>query len=530
MFDALIKGGRIIDGSGNPWFYGSIGIEGDCLKVLRGDASSVQAARVIDATGYVACPGFIDSHSHSDILALANPLHEPKIMQGVTTDFVGVDGMGYAPLSKTNLEKVKMHWSGLSGNPKLDVEWSSIAEYLQCFHHKTSVNIGAFIPNGAVRVDVIGWNDRAATPDELKRMQAIVREGMEEGALGLSSGLNYIASTWADTDELVELCKVVAEFGGVYTTHVRYHKGDGAFDGFKEAIEIGKHSGVVVNVSHLYINLITRGRLDELLQIIDHARNDGVDITFDCYPYERGTSPLNLRIIPMWAQCGDPSSVLKKLETKAERDKIEEYNDRFLWSNWEEWNRRLYISGVGSDKNKWCEGLTLQEISDKCGKKIIDVICDLMIEENMEVSYIDSREYPSGEGTVKAIMQHPLSMFISDGILLGDMPHPRAYGAFPKSIRWLVREEKLLTLEKAINKMTFFPARRYGVKNRGILQDGMKADILVLDPEGITDKATYTNPKQYPVGIEYIFVNGKLVVEKGKHTGVLNGEPAVPDR
>ena len=345
--------------------------------------------------------------------------------------------------------------------------------------------------------------------------------------MGLSSGLNYPTSMWADTNELVELCKVVAEFGGVFSTHVRYHKGDGAFDGFREAIEIGKRSGVAVNISHIYINLTTRGRLDELLKIFDDARNDGVDVTFDCYPYERGTGPLTQHIIPFWALHGNPNTMLEGWKSKDVRKKIKEFNQNTIWADWEDWNSRIYISGVGSSRNKWCEGLTLQEISDKSGKEVVDCVCDLLIDENMEVSYISSREYPGGDKTVQAIMQHPASMFISDGTLIGDMPHPRGYGAFPKSIRWLVRDNKLLTLEKAINKMTFFPARRYGLKNRGILADGMKADIVVFDPDKISDEATYTKPKQHPVGIEYIFVNGKLVVENGKHTGILNGEPVV---
>ena len=247
MFDVLIKSGRIVDGSGNPWFYGSIGVQGDRVKILRGDVSSVQAARVIDASGCMVCPGFIDGHAHSDLLALSNPLHEPKIMQGVTTDFVGVDGMGYAPLSKSNLEMMKIHWSGCSGNPELSCEWSSVAEYLRCFYHSTSINIGFFIPNGAVRLGVVGWDGRPASKEEIRQIQAMVRRGMEEGALGLSSGLDYAPSVWADTNELVELCKVVAEFGGVYTTHVRYSKGDGIFDGFREAIEIVRPDGVDVS-------------------------------------------------------------------------------------------------------------------------------------------------------------------------------------------------------------------------------------------------------------------------------------------
>jgi len=525
MFNTLIKEGRIVNGTGHPWFRGAIGIKEDRIKVLRGEVSAVRAETVIDATGKVVCPGFIDTHAHSDLMALAKPLHEPKIMQGITSELVGVDGMGYAPLSKGNLEMMKLYWSGISGNPKIDVEWSSVSEYLRCFHHTTSVNIGFLIPNGAVRLEVIGWDDRVATQREINQMQGIVRNGMEEGALGLSSGLSYTPSIWANTNELVELCKVVAEFGGVYATHVRYDKGDGKFDGFKEAVEIGRRSGVAVSISHFFCSLKTRGRPEKLLEIIDDARQGGVDVTFDSYPYELGSSQLNTPIIiPAWAHRGGPYALLERLKSNAERAKMKEDN-RDIWDDWEDWNHRRYISGVASEKNKWCEGLTIQEIADKLDKDIMDTICDLLIDEHLQVTWSHSRQSPRDKEDTMTIMQHPAGMICSDAMLLGEKCNPRVYGAFPKVIRWLVREEKVLTLEEAVSKMTSLPAQQYALSDRGILKDDMKADIVIFDPENISDKSTVAEPKRYPVGIEYVIVNGELTVEKGKHMGVLNGEP-----
>ncbi len=522
MFDVLIKGGRIVDGTGNPWFQGSVAIEGDRIRVLRGDLSAIQAAKIIDASSYVIAPGFIDGHTHSDLIALSDPLHEAKTMQGITTNLVGVDGMSYAPLSKDNLELMKTYWVGLGGSGKLNAEWSSIGEYLQCFHHKTTSNMGSFIPNGAVRIEAVGWENRRATKDEMKQMRKIVSKGMEEGALGLSSGLSYPTSMWADTDELVELCKVIAEYGGIHATHVRYGMGDGILDGFKEAVEIGRRSGVAVNISHYATSPLTRGHPEKLLEIIDEARASGVDISFDCYPYEYGTTYILDPFVPPWVHNGGPNALIERLKSEQVRSRVKEETSQ----NLEDWSCRHYISGVNSERNKWCERLTVQAMAEKMGKNVIDAVWDLLIEENLAVTVL---EYCGAYEDIKVIMQHPAGMVCSDGVLIGGFPNPRAYGSFPKILRWLVREEKVLTLEKAIRKMTSLSALRYGLSDRGILRDGMKADLVIFNPDTISDTATVDEPKQYPVGIAYVFVNGTLVTENGKHTGALPGEALTRD-
>lgn len=519
MFDVFISGGRVIDGVSSTWFRGDIAIEGDRVKVLRGDTSAVSAVRAIDATECVVAPGFIDTHTHSDLFALSEPRHEPKIMQGVCTEGIGLDGLGYAPLSKANLQMMKHYLSGLNGNPKLDVEWSSVSEFLKAYYQRTSGNVIFFIPNGAVRVEVLGWKDRQATKEEIERMKMEVRKGMEEGAFGLSSGLSYVPSIYADTDELVELCKVVAEYGGVYVTHVRYGLGDCALDPFKEAVEIGRRSGVAVHISHYFTFPITRGHPDKLLHLIDEARDSGVDVTFDAYPYEAGSSLLHMHI-PRWAHNGGPDALLARLKSPEDWGKMAAGSGAGQEIGLPDIGE-LVISAVETEKNKWCQGRTLKAIGEALGKDPWTVMRDLLIDEDLAVGFYGfSGHYPD----VRVIMQHPAHMFCSDGLLNGDMPNPRTFGAFPKVLGRFAREEKVLTMEQAVRKMTTVPAQRFGLKDRGILRDGMKADIVVFNPDTVRDRATFAQPKQYPVGIDYVFVNGKMVVEKGKHTGALPGQ------
>ena len=515
MFDVLIKGGTIIDGTGNVGFKGSVAIEKDRLKIITGNTSTIEATSIIDASHYIVAPGFIDVHTHSDLIPLSEPLNEPKIMQGVTTEIVGLCGIGYAPLSKKNLKMMLLYYSGACGHPDIDYNWGSVAEFLQRFHHKVSGNIACFIPNSCLRVETVGWEDRPATIDDIRIMQDMIRQAMAEGALGLSSGLSYPPSLYARTDELIELCKIVAECGGGYATHVRYGLGDGIFDGFREALTIANRSGCPVQISHYFPQVALRGQTAMMLQFIDEARAGGVDITFDAYPYEFGSSTL-ASVVPLWAHNGGPYALLKRLKSNDDRDKICK-STKIKWPADE-----IRINAVKTARNKWCEGLTLATIADNLNKSHWDTICDLLIEENLEVSFT---VLTGDMNDIRAMITHPAHMVGSDGLRIGSMPNPRTYGTFPKILGQLVRDEKVLPIEQAIRKMTSFPAQRFGLAGRGILRDDMKADIVVFDPLTVSGVATIDNPKQFPLGIEYVFVNGKLVGEKGRHTGALPGEP-----
>ena len=518
MLDALIRGGTIVDGTGNVGFKGDVAIENDRIHILVGDTSSVEATSAIDASGCIVAPGFIDVHTHSDLIALSEPLNEPKVMQGVCTDMLGLDGMGYAPLSKKNLEMMLLYWSGVSGYPKLDYNWSSVTEYLQRFNHSTSTNVAYLIPNSCLRAETVGWENRPATKDEIRAMQDMIRRGMKEGATGLSTGLSYPPGVYASTEELVELCKTVAECGGVYVTHVRYDLGDGTFDGFREAVAIGARSGCPVHFSHYATNLATRGQTDRMLRIVDDARASGIDLTFDSYPWPAGSSYLAIAV-PSSAHSGGPHELLKRLRNKDDRNKMRGQGTKIVGAA-----EQIVISAVKTEKNKWCEGLTVAAIADRLGKDPWDTMCDLMIEENLEVAFYN---FTGDMNDVKTIMTHSAHMFITDALRIGGMPNPRTYGSYPKVLGQLVRDEGIMPMEQAIRKMTSFPAQRFGLAGRGILRDGMKADIVVFDPLTVSCTATFGNPKQFPLGIEYVFVNGKVVVEKGKHTGALPGEPLI---
>ena len=522
MLKTLITGGNVIDGTGNVAFRATVGIdESDLVCVITGDVSGVQAQSTVDATGKVVCPGFIDVHTHSDLAALADPLDECKIMQGVTTDFIGLDGMGYAPLSKENLQRMLWIWSGISGWPDLAYNWSCVAEYLDRYRETSSTNIGFLVPNGCLRAEVVGWDNRPATPAELLAMQDLLRRSMDEGALGLSTGLTYPPGSYASTDELVALCRTVAECGGVYVTHVRYDLGDNAFDGFREAIKIGELSGCPLHISHYATTTATRGKPDRLLHIVDEARQRGLDVTFDTYPWPAGSSYL-AAALPGWAQDGGPEKLFDQLCDRDKRQAMQGEAPPLSGAA-----GQLVISAVGSDKNRWCEGRTVESIANELGKDVWTTICDLLVEENLQVAYYT---FTGHMDDVKTIMVHPAHMVCTDGLRIGTMPNPRTYGTFPKILGQMVRDEHVMPLEQAIRKMTSFPAQRFGLSDRGILREGMKADIVVFDPYTVSCVATFADPRRFPLGIDYVFVNGTMVVEKGVHTGATPGVPLTPAR
>jgi N-acyl-D-amino-acid deacylase len=515
MLDLLIKGGLIIDGSGNPGYFGAVGVEGDVVRIFRGDASSGDAARTIDATGHVVCPGFIDMHAHSGLVILSEQRHEPKVRQGITTELIGVDGNSYAPFKSHEdfLRFVELN-AGLDGNPPLPGRWSTVEQYLSMFDRKVAVNIAFILGNSPVRIDTVGWGSEPASKTDIQNMKAIVREAMEEGAFGLSTGLDYPPGNFANTDELVDLSKHVANLGGVYHTHVRYRLGDRFLDPFREAIEIGQRSGVPVHITHFYQATPSRGGGHQLLRLVEDAHEGGQDITFDSYPYIYGSTRL-LIVFPDWVHDGGPETVREALASPDARERLRrEVGPRApSWSD-------MWLTYFKQAKNHRYEGKSIAEIAEMRSQDPVDAICDLLLEEDLQTCYVAAG---ANGNTLPAFVTHPLSMVGSDAVLLGDFPSPRTHGCFPVILAEYVREENQMSLPDAIRKMTSFPAQRLGIPDRGLLRDGMKADITIFHPGNVKAPATRTDPKQFPIGIEYVIVNGTVVVDQGTHTGALPG-------
>ncbi|MDE2854226.1 MAG: D-aminoacylase [Chloroflexota bacterium] len=517
MLDIIIRNGRIVDGSGNPWYYGDVGVSGDIIETI-GDLSAAQAARVIDARGKIVCPGFMDMHALSDIMLLAEPEHEGKIRQGITTELLGNDGLSYAPVSPPILEELRRYLSGLYGNPDIAWDWSSVRDYLSRFDGNAAVNIAYLIPQCVLRLAAMGWQRRPPTAREIAVMQALIERGMEDGAVGFSTGLSYPPNSYADTAELIELCRTVAKHNGFYVTHMRNYF-DGIFEALKEAIRIGREAQVPVMISHLKIGSARhQGKAGEILALIERARRDGVDVTMNCYPYQAGSGPL-FRLLPDWSAQGGPEAMAARLSQRRTRRAIAAYfrEADFDW-------RVCAIAAVGSEINKPLEGQTFDRAIGESGLDPVDFICDLLLQEDFEVSIINfAGNEDAAAADIKAVMTHPATMVCTDGLLTGRSPHPRTFGAFARYLRLYAREQRALSWEEAIRKITSLPAQQLRLGRRGLLKRGFMADIVVLDPERVADRSTFEEGRRCAEGIDAVIVNGRLTLDGGRHTAATAG-------
>ena len=517
--DLLIIGGTIVDGTGEPPRSGTVVVEGDRMRTLPPDAPlPANAARTIDATDRVVAPGFIDLHSHGGLVILAEPHHEPKVRQGVTTEIVGVDGNGFAPFtSQEDLDAFVELDSGLDGRPDLDYDWRSVADYLARFDGTVSVNIGTLVGNSVLRIEALGWDDVPADDRAIDRMRSILRDAMADGAVGLSSGLDYPPGSYATTDELVQLTHTAGDRGGFYHTHVRYPLGDRYLDPFKEAIEIGRRAGVPSHITHFYHRETHPGGPEPLLQLVDDARAEGLDITFDTYPSEWASTRLLIQL-PGWIQAGGPAPLKQRLADRGARDRLRTelgpaYTSPAGWAD-------VRLGAFRRpDLIRW-ESMSVADVMRDTGHDAVDVICDLLLAEDLGVNQVTSGPWSK---TLGQFVRHPIGMVGTDSTFIGAKPSPRTYGSFPRILGQFVRDEGLLSLEEAVRKMTGAAAARLNLTQRGTIRDGNFADLVVFDPATVRSNATYDEPRQFPTGIDHVIVNGTLVVDGGSHTGATPG-------
>ena len=518
MVDLLISNGTIIDGSGEPGFAGSVIVDGDTLAVQRGDPPQLPAARTIDATGHVVCPGFIDLHSHAGLTILGAPEHEPKVRQGVTTELIGVDGISHAPF-KSAEERDRFIWmdSGLNSYPPQPADWLTVAEFLNKLDGQVAVNMAFILGNAPVRIWAVGWDDRPATAAEIQEMRAVMREAMEDGAWALSSGLDYPPGAYADTRELAALMEEAARYDGFYHTHTRSQlRRDGPLQPWEEALEIGRRSGGALHFTHYYQPLGSPAGDSAYLGLVDAARADGLDVTFDCYTYPYSSTTATI-LIPNWAKEGGPERLMQALRNPNDRARIREAltaPERVL--RWEVG----WLTSLRRPENAPYDGLLVAEIAELRRQEPADALLDLLLEEELHVTWVGAWVT---EETIPNFVAHPHGMIASDAIVFGDRPSPRTYGCFPLVLGRFVRDEGHLSLPEAIRKMTAAPAQRLGLRQRGLLRDGYKADIVIFDPLTVDARATPETPREYPVGIAYVIVNGRLVIDGGTHTGALPG-------
>jgi N-acyl-D-amino-acid deacylase len=524
-YDIVIKNGTVVDGSGNKGYVSDIGIKDGKVIVIE-KTISVGASLEIDATGQVVAPGFIDVLSWASGPIIYDGEVQSVVCQGITTAIFG-EGLSMGPVNDAVQEDMQTMWKEYN----ISYDWRTLADYLKYVEKQgTSVNIASFVGATTVRLYVIGNEDRLATPEELKKMQELIRIEMEAGALGVASSLVYTPAFYANTEELIELSKTAAEYGGIYISHIR---GEGAdlIEALEELITITEQAKIPAEVYHLKAaGKENWQKLDDAISLIEKARERGLDITADIYPYTAGATGLDA-MLPPWSKEGGNEEMIKRLKQKSTRDKIK----KEILTSTSGWENFYWMAGGGKGilvsylaKNKEFQGKSIAKIASIVNKDELDTIFDLLIDEN---GFGGGIYFLMSEDNVMKKLQLPWVSFCTDedaykltGLMSKRNPHPRAYGTFPRILGKYVREEGVIALEEAIRKMSGLPADRLGLKDRGRIGKGLAADIVVFNPKTVIDKATYTEPHQFPEGIHYVIVNGKIVVKDGVHTGAKPGK------
>ena len=521
-FDIIVKDGNVLNGLGAPLQNTDIGIKGDKIKAI-GNLSSSTSDLLIDAKNLTVSPGFIDIHTHTDTELLVNPRAESKIHQGITTEVSGNCGYSPFPLAIEVRDELS---SQLEEQYGISVSWNNIDGFFRAIEkRKTAINYMSFTGHGSLRSFVVGNNDVVPTKEQMYKMKRLLAQSIEFGSLGLSTGLEYAPGSYASTEELTELCRVVSSHNGIYATHMR-NEDDTVEEAIEEALKISREAGVNLEISHLKAcNKSNWHKVDNMLEMIHKSYDAGLPVHADRYPYNAWGTGLT-SFLPLWSRQGDTDEILSRLRSKELQNKIGSYAEGRA-ERIGGWNR-VVISSCHSDGNKIWEGKSIFDCSIESTKEPFEFIKDLLIEERNRVGVIG---FAMNEDNLKKVLSSPLVMIGSDGSAVAPYgklskgkPHPRFYGTFPRVLGKYCREEKVFSLPEAVRRITSMSAEKLNLKKRGVIAKDYYADITIFNADTVIDNATYSDPHRYPTGIEYVIVNGKLTIDRGKHTEALAGK------
>lgn len=512
MFDVLLRGGWVVDGSGASPYRADIATSGGRIARL-GPLDGAAARTVLDVTDQYVLPGFIDAHVHGDALLAEPDTQLAALRQGVTTYVLGQDGLSFAPASAATARFVSRYFGAVDGPcPPALAGGRTVAGLLSAYDRASALNVAYLAPAGTIRYEVMGARDRPPDAGELAAMRRLVERSLDEGAVGLSTGLDYVPGRFADAAELAALCAPVAAAGRVYVTHMRGYEAD-AWKGVAEVRRIAESSGVASHISHYH------GPAETLAGLVDDARGSGLDLTFDSYPYLRGSTILAMLALPADIQQGGVDATLTLLADTQVRAR--------LAAEWfpsiEDRVGRLTLSYVPDPALSWAEGLPLGEAAARAGRSAPDFVCDLLVACDLVVGCVTTRPPTNSETDVRALLRHEAHMACSDGILLGGRPHPRAWGAFARLLARHTRELGDWSWGEAAAHLAGRAAARFGLADRGLLRERYAADVVVLDPPEVADMATYEKPRELAVGVSYVLVGGKIVLRDGQLTGATPG-------
>lgn len=520
----LIKQGLVVDGNKTEPFVGDVLIIDDKIAKISTQITE-DADKIINANGRVVCPGFIDTHSHSDLMILVNPYNEVKIRQGITTEVLGQDGISMAPLPKEHISSWRKNLAGLDGeSDEIDWEYETTDNYLTMMEDRgVGLNETYLVPHGNIRMEAMGLEGRHATKEEIQKMCEITERELKAGAIGLSTGLIYIPCAYSMTEEVIEMCKVVAKYDGVFVVHQR-SEADTILTSMEEIIRIGKESGVKVHFSHFKVC----GRdnwqyIPGVLELLEKAKSEGIKVSFDQYPYAAGSTMLGV-VLPPWAHAGGTDKLMERLQNETDRLNMKKdiANGIDGWDNFIQFAGidQIFVTSVKNKKNEDIIGKSLLEIGQMRAKDPVDATMDLLLEEENAVGMVD---FYGLEKHIITFMKREEQNVCTDGLLSGK-PHPRAYGSFPKILGRYVRELGVLSIEEAVHKMTKKAAESFSIKDRGQLKEGYFADIVIFDKDTVWGCDDFVDSTQYPKGIDYVIINGNCVIEENEYKHIKAGK------